>query len=296
MARKRTESDDVPKPPAKLKIPLADAETQIEQQIEEGEQLFQRAVNTRREELSQEDALEQFRNEVQIWDSYTAELLCSIFTNSKFCDEFNYCGPMVVNMYAQLPERWEEDKASLRQQITRLRSIKKRLPLLEVELKASANASATKTETPTRNRAIFLVHGHHEESKQSVARLIEKLHLEAIILDEQTNVGKTIIENFERHSDVAFAVVLLTPDDVGRSKVGSDKLKPRARQNVVLELGCFIGKLGRERVAILYVKGVELPSDLKGLLYIEYEKSGAWKLRLAKEMKAAGLRVDLNEV
>lgn len=141
-----------------------------------------------------------------------------------------------------------------------------------------------------------MIHGHHEESKQSVAPLIEKLHLKAIILDEQTGASKTLIEKFEHHADVAFAVVLLTPDDVGASKNELDKLKSRARQNAVLELGFFIGTLGRLKVAIVYEPSVELPSDISGLLPIEYDKSGGWMLRLAREMKAAGLEVNLNEV
>lgn len=290
MARKHTESDDTPQAPAKLKIPLADAETQIDRQIEEGEQLFQR-----RSDWIQE-ALDQFRIDVQVWHSYSAELLRSIFTNSQFYAEFNYFAGNVFKALTTLPEEWEGDKYSLRQRITRLKSIKKRLPLLEMDLSPTANNSATKTGASMNNRAVFLVHGHHEESKQSVARLIEKLDLEAVILDEQTSAGKTIIEKFEHHSDVEFAVVLLTPDDVGASNSESANLKARARQNVVLELGYFIGTLGRDRVAILCVPGVELPSDISGLLPIEYDKSGSWKFRLAREMQVAGLRVDLNEV
>ena len=124
---------------------------------------------------------------------------------------------------------------------------------------------------------------------------IEKLGLEAIILHEQPNSGKTIIEKFEEHSDVSFAIVLLTDDDFGKGKK-DDNLNIRARQNVILELGYFIGKLTRNKVCPLYTSGVELPSDLHGLLYIEIDQEESWKFKLAKELKATGFDIDVNKI
>jgi hypothetical protein len=143
------------------------------------------------------------------------------------------------------------------------------------------------------SRKVFVVHGHDEEIKQSVARFLEKLDLEPIILHEQPNKGQTIIEKFEANSDVGFAVVLLAPDDEGKSAIGKD-LKPRTRQNVILELGYFIGRLGRAKVCALYKDNVELPSDIHGVTYVSYDKVGAWRLELAREIKFAGLSVDMN--
>ena len=97
-------------------------------------------------------------------------------------------------------------------------------------------------------------------------------------------------------SDVGFAIVLLTPDDRGgEASLPYEKQKPRARQNVIFELGYFIGRLGRQRVCGLYKPDVELPSDYTGVLYIPVDKQGGWRLALAKEMKAAGLPVDMNK-
>lgn len=127
-----------------------------------------------------------------------------------------------------------------------------------------------------------------------MARFIEKLNLKVVILHEQPSLGRTIIEKFEGHADVAFAVVLLTPDDTGASKTQPNDQQPRARQNVVFELGYFIGKLGRSRVCALYKEGLELPSDYQGVLYVQMTADGGWRLHLAKELKAAGLDVDLN--
>lgn len=142
-------------------------------------------------------------------------------------------------------------------------------------------------------KKVFIVHGHDSETKESVARFIEKLDLSPIILHEQPNSGKTIIEKFEVFSDVGFAVILLTPDDVGASSLKQDKLKARSRQNVILELGYFMGKLGRRRVCPLYKRGVEIPSDYQGVLYTEIDDAGAWKTKLAQELVQAGFSIDL---
>jgi predicted nucleotide-binding protein len=144
------------------------------------------------------------------------------------------------------------------------------------------------------SRNVFLVHGHDDAMKESVARFLEKLDLHPIILHEQPNKGRTVIEKFEAHSDVGFAVVLLTPDDVGGLASSPDKPSPRARQNVILELGYFIGRLGRAKVCALHKGGVEIPSDIHGVLYVPYDAGNGWRLKLASEIKAAGIAVDLN--
>ena len=107
--------------------------------------------------------------------------------------------------------------------------------------------------------------------------------------------GKTIIEKLEHYSDVGYAVVLLTPDDEGRKKAEGENLRDRARQNVLLELGYFTGKLGRSRVCALHRGSVEIPTDYLGMLYVPLDEAGGWQLRLAKELKAAGFDIDMNK-
>ena len=137
------------------------------------------------------------------------------------------------------------------------------------------------------SRNVFLVHGHDEAATVSVARFLERLDLHPIILHEQPSQGRTVIEKFEENADVGFAVVLLTPDDVGGLASGGE-LKPRARQNAILELGYFIGRLGRSRVCALYVEGVEIPSDFHGVVYVPYDAAGGWRLTLASEIPMPG--------
>jgi len=86
--------------------------------------------------------------------------------------------------------------------------------------------------------------------------------------------------------------VLLSPDDLGTSRDKREELKPQARQNVIFELGYFIGKLGRKRVSVLYKENVEIPSDYEGILYVEMDKGGGWKQKLAREMKEVGIKID----
>ena len=151
--------------------------------------------------------------------------------------------------------------------------------------------------SPEGSRRVFVVHGHDDGLKETVARLLSDLDLEPIILHEQANKGRTIIEKFEDHADVSFAVVLLTPDDMAY-QAGEDPgaARPRARQNVILELGFFFAQLGRERVAALYTgeNDFEKPSDVDGVLYIPVDEHGHWKFGLVKELKAAGIEVDAN--
>jgi predicted nucleotide-binding protein len=148
----------------------------------------------------------------------------------------------------------------------------------------------------TSNR-VFVVHGRDNALKESVARLLGQLGFDAVILHEQANQGRTIIEKFvEEAADAAYAVILLTPDDEG-GLADSPNFRSRARQNVILELGYFVGLIGRNRVAALVHESVEVPSDLAGVAVISASNdSDDWKMKLAKEMRAVGLSVDLNRI
>ena len=156
---------------------------------------------------------------------------------------------------------------------------------------------AASREAPSPRR-VFIVHGHDEAARESAARLVERAGLERFFLHEQRNQGRTIIEKFERDSATAdFAIVLLTPDDVGGPRgATAEQLQCRARQNVVAELFFFIGKLGREKVCALVKGDVELPSDFAGVVYLPMDDVGQWKIKLANEMRAAGLTIDFNKV
>jgi len=156
---------------------------------------------------------------------------------------------------------------------------------------------ATPESTPKKvTRKLFVVHGRNILRLEEVARFLEKLKLKPIILREQPNKGRTIIEKFVDYSDVSFAVVLLTADDRGGTfDAPFDEQQPRGRQNVILELGFFLGSLGRARVCALYEDGVEIPSGYEGVAFVSLDNGGAWRMSLAREIKEAGLPVDMND-
>jgi len=149
--------------------------------------------------------------------------------------------------------------------------------------------------TPTSRPSVFIVHGHDEGTKQAAARLVERQDMEAVILAEQPNGGRTVIEKFEANaSHVAFALVLLTPDDLGGPNATPDDQQQRARQNVVFELGYFVGRLGRGKVCLIKKGAVDIPSDLHGVVYIPMD--GSWQVDTLKEMRHAGLTIDMNRL
>ena len=141
---------------------------------------------------------------------------------------------------------------------------------------------------------IFIVHGRDEGAKNMVARFLERLDLKPVILAEIPGKGRTIIEKFEQHAQVGYAIVLLTPDDAGSLQGDENAPKPRARQNVIFELGFFIGHLGRARVCALTGGDVEIPSDYAGIEYIPFNDAGGWQLKLIQELKSGGFEIDAN--
>jgi len=145
---------------------------------------------------------------------------------------------------------------------------------------------------------VFVVYGHDPTARTQLEAMLRRWGLEPVILDQLPSQGQTIIEKLEHYqADVSFAVVLATPDDEGRGVTTPTETALRARQNVVLELGMMLTKLGRPHVAILLkdVVNMERPSDIQGLLYLPFKDDVAEvKVTLAKEMQAAGydIRVD----
>ncbi len=136
---------------------------------------------------------------------------------------------------------------------------------------------------------VFVVHGRDSKAEDKVSDFLSNLQLKPIILQYQPNAGRTIIEKFEKYAHVSFAVVLFTPDDVGRLANDRTSLAFRARQNVIFELGYFIGNLGRARVCVLHKGEVEIPSDYAGVLYIPLDDDDHWEIQFKRELENAGI-------
>lgn len=287
-------SKQEPLPPASIIISREEIEQLLRSQIDKGQVLLTQSIGSELE-------LRAAREESGRWSKFNRELLLRWFDNRSVVDEYErfYGGSFPMN--PTLAQKVDMYRDSVRDGVSRLLSIVERLPLMPVTSTdpfAPASLSGANTEAVRKvsaSRKVFVVHGHDEAHKEAVTRFVMKLKLQPVILAEEPSLGKTIIEKLEASSNVGFAVVLLTHDDVGAAKAEAKSLKPRARQNVVLELGYFVARLGRDRVCALYQSGVELPSDYHGVAYVELDAGGAWKLALAREIKAAGVNVDLNQ-
>jgi predicted nucleotide-binding protein len=247
--------------------------------------------------------MEAARREFQKWHDYNVTLLERLFTADEFARSYEWSGQtgsISFNLGGGPPViDFNEDLQGMQGQVQYLDSLIERLPLLQSSQHTGARPTPrgvhalAPTAAPSR---VFIVHGQDGAARASVARFLEKAGIEAVILHEQASRGDTIIEKLERNADVHFAVVLLTGDDEGRRKGDAAPPKPRARQNVILELGYFVAKLRRENVCVLYEDGVELPSDWNGVVWVALDGHEAWKYKLAKELNAAGFSIDLNRV
>jgi predicted nucleotide-binding protein len=208
---------------------------------------------------------------------------------------FNYAYEVPIHQVQESLRRTKERNVALLEQA--IESLKDRLAEHEDDPAdppyaiASDRTSHASVSSPSKK--VFVVHGHGG-IEHAIAGFLRKLGLVPVILHEQPSEGRTIIEKFEAHSDVGFAVVLLTPDDVGGLKDGPQR--PRARQNVVLELGYFVGRFGRSKVCPLMQGDIELPSDVLGVAWVALDAHGGWHVKLAKELQAAGYEFDFNKV
>ena len=187
-------------------------------------------------------------------------------------------------------------KRDVTDKINRLKGILEQLELIP-EQSTNPTTVLSGQSSAVNGNEVFIVHGHDRTVKSEVARFVENLGLETIILDEKPGGGLTIIEKFERYaSNAGFSIVLLTPDDVGAPKDKQNDLKPRARQNVIFEIGYFFRALGRGRVCAMSKEEVEFPSDLNGVSYVFLDSNSGWKLKLFQEMQGAGLPVDSDKL
>lgn len=233
--------------------------------------------------IANESDYEAVKGLFQTWDDYNEELLRRRFTAPAFADEYARSFPVMASMRDSLAQRSRRLEDSAQRQTSRLSSIKERLGLCEEPPAIEATAAGEGT-------AIFIVHGRAEAPKESVARLLQQgTDRRVVILHEVPDQGRTVIEKLEDvTAEAAFAVVLLTGDDVGGLASEPDT-KRRARQNVIFEAGYLMRGLGRSRVALLYEEAVELPSDIGGMLYTLLDASGAWRMKLARELTAADI-------
>src|SRR5919112_1110438 len=300
-------SDDSEREQLKLAVPRKEAEESLTTVILQGEQLLGRTIQTGAQ-------LTQARDDYQTWYEYCERLLERIFNYSPWRGEnAPSVYPRAAPMSLSRGRRPDDTAAKVRiyhnavsTVVRRLKSLHKQLELLHLDANVQT-LDRTQEEAARVGNKVFIVHGHDLGKRDAVARFITRLELDPIILEEQASASKTLIEKFETYSsDVAYAVVILTPDDLGESAKKIDEaavaadtpdavvsaLEPRARQNVIFELGFFFGKLGRGRVCALLAGGINKPSDIDGVAYVAMGANSGWQILLAREMRHAGLDID----
>lgn len=223
----------------------------------------------------------------------------SAFNRFEGATTLNWQAMMATSNYPRREHYHEGATRNIAQSVALLQEARRSLEedLLDASHAAEQHAVSKAPAVVSRGgKKVFVVHGHDEGAKQTLARFLEKIGLEAIILSEQPDQGRTIIEKFEKlASEVGFAVVLMTPDDIGGAAGATDTMS-RARQNVVFELGYFSASLGRGKTCLLRKGDVEIPSDLYGVIYSELDSNDGWKLKLGRELSAAGLTFDASKL
>ena len=316
MAKKKIEAPVYPVVP--LKIEKEKFCALLQEQIARGEELlkvtvpmmqqsnpymgFGYAPRSRDRVYYDEDAEKAFIEDYKRWRDRCKSIYQTSFTEaeSSYFHEFE----------SQIWQIWGSDtvkeyKENIKRLSNHMQGDIERVDLIECLVKSEEVVKSNTTQVDMKK--VFIVHGHNDALKIEVARTIEQMGLKAIILHEQEDFGKTIIEKFEDNAlDIGFAVVLITGDDLAVSKKDLEKeqkekgftavYRSRARQNVVFEMGYFIGKLDRAHVFELMEEGVEAPGDLAGVLYTEIDQEGMWKVKLAKRLKAVGYSVNLENI
>jgi len=275
-----------------LAVTRDEAKQRLQDRIEKGMELKSKQVNTR-------EAFEELKNNYSKWDSFNSELLRRIFTTDEAAKEYDFWGVMAVSMYEEsLGEKIADTYKDIDKKIHRLDSIIERLELIPLASQVAPIDSASPPSAQPRSKRVFVVHGHDEVAKTSLEVFLHEIGLEPVVLHRQADEGFTVIEKFEKHSDVGYAFILLTPDEV--AYLAAEASKPeaerrtelRARPNVIFEFGYFVGKLGRSRVCCLYTGNVSLPSDVSGMIYKKYEKTiEEVAYSVIKDLKASGYGV-----
>ena len=295
----------------KLTVPKSEAEQKIALQISKGNDLLLRlseAINHDKwriprieiefgKKANNYDEWRAIEIEFDKWDSYSYSLLGYLFTTSEQRENYKatrFVRVRNINERANIAEKMDNLREAIRVLVGALESCKEQLELFP---SGYLEKSTSVLSTNVGSKKIFIVHGHDNGLKETVARFLEKLDLDPVILHEKASRGNTLIEKFERYAyEASFAVVLFTPDDV---VYNMKEQNHRPRQNVIFELGWFIGRLGRDKVRVIYNLDTEVPkdfSDYYGMEYISFDKKGAWRTQLAKEMQDMGFQVDFNKI
>lgn len=294
MARKPASKASEPQQPIALAVPREEARTRLVDRIEKGQALAQMQINS-------SQSLGAAEHDYAKWSAFNAELLKQLFTTDALSKEYSSWGIGVMSIGPiPLSQRIASHHEEVTQKLRRLDSIVERLDLypLSPTLLAETPSMRELSEPAARSKKVFVVHGRDELSKTSLEVFLHEIGLEPIVLHRQADEGQTIIEKFEKHAEVGYAFILLTPDEVAylaeEDAFPDEKRRKekRARPNVIFEFGYFVGRLGRSRVCCIYTGDVSLPSDVHGMIYKKFNSSiDEVAYGIMKDLKASGYEI-----
>lgn len=295
MVRKRATTSET-KIPVELSVSRDEAKSRLQERIKKG-------LEIKKILPISSEAFETAQKEYSKWDDFNIELLKRLFTTDELAGEYSSSlGRMVFSYFEEpsLEEKMDDLHKDIDNKIHRIDSIIERLEL--VPLRSASHTNTLKTGSSELKHAetnkVFIVHGHEETAKTNLEVFLREIGLEPIVLHRQADGGLTLIEKLEKHSEVGYAFILLTPDEIAylrleEQKSDSERKKElRARQNVIFEFGYFVGRLGRSRVCCLYTGDVSLPSDVNGMIYKKFSKSiEEVAYSIIKDLKASGYEI-----
>lgn len=257
-----------------LKIPLTEAEKILQKQIDKGKTILEGQIKN----VPSLRTAEKLYNH---WNSENYDILKKVFRFADIARDYSTSiwsigGILISDL--KVPEKVEKLHGNIHFKISKLDSILHSIRLVSETKEASADRGK-----------VFFIHGTDCHTSSLVLSFIRALGLQPIIMKELAHAGKTIITEIRKRAEVKYAICLLTPDNLGG--VSAHELHFRADQNVILELGIFVGRLGRENVSSLFVEGVELPEDFHAFEHIEIDRTNEWKEALLKELTQAGFEI-----
>lgn len=294
MARRPVQKAQTPKPPVELCVSRSEAKERIRDRMERGKAISAVQISTR-------ETLDSCEADFKKWHDFNKELLKRIFSTEEIAEEYSWWGGGSISIgVPSLSQQIVDLHKEIAAKVLRLDSVLERIDLYPVRASTESTepAQGATQSSGVRSKKVFVVHGHDEISKTNLEVFLLEIGLEPVVLHRQADEGMTVIEKFEKHSDVGYAFILLTPDEVAylraeEGKADKDRKKEsRARPNVIFEFGYFVGKLGRSKVCCLYTGDVTLPSDVNGMTYKRFEKNiEEVAYGIIKDLRASGYSI-----
>lgn len=265
----------------------------------------QLALELLRTPVTESNEYEYLKARYSTWDEFNAHLLSVLFTTDEFQRQYKQpvIGAMTVSFYGRtLKENRDQLERTIWDKIRKLEWIRERLKLIQVYEPVSLSetkSSTSDTVVLPESGRVLIVHDRDEQAKNALEAMLYSFRLEPVALHRELGDSRTVTEKFETYTNIKYAFILLSPDDLAQSVFGGDSrneqlltAEHRERGNVIFEFEYLVGKLGEKRVCCLYTRGASLPTDVAGLVYKKFESNVYEKKHeIRKELLAAGYTV-----